>query len=511
MKLAVLTALAATSVLALALPAAAAPPDMGPVRAWRLAHEKQVLADFMGFLAMPNDGVAPADLEKNSTFIEGELRARGFAVRILRAGPGKPPVVYGELKSPRAKRTVVFYAHYDGQPTGQPDWKTAPFTPVLRGAGAAGAGADIDWKAATALDPEWRVYGRSSSDDKASIQAMLSALDALKAAGRKPSVNVKVLYEGEEEQGSPNLEPVLKANADLLKSDLFVVGDGPAHQSGPVQVTYGARGVTGVDMTVYGPARPLHDGHYGNWAPNPAAALVRLLASMRDDEGHILIPGFYDDVRPLSPAERAAVDAMPPVEEGLKRDLRLGRSEGQGRRLAETLQQPALNIRGVRVGDVGAQAANAISTQARASIDFRLVPGQTPDGVRARLEGFLSAQGWTLVDHDPSPDERMAHPRVIKLAWEPGYAAWRTPLDQPAPAAFAKAVEASAEAGIVRMPMMGGSVPMVTFAETLRVPVVGLAFANADNNQHAANENLRLANLWRGIEVYAGVLEGLDW
>jgi acetylornithine deacetylase/succinyl-diaminopimelate desuccinylase-like protein len=497
--------------LTLALPAAAASPDMAPVRAWRQAHEKQILADFIGFLAMPNVATTLADVEKNAVFIEGELKARGFATRVLRAGADKPPVVYGELKSPRAKRTVVFYAHYDGQPVGQPDWKTSPFQPVVRGPGAAGAGADIDWKAAARLDPEWRVYGRGASDDKASIQAMFSALDALKAAGRKPSVNVKILYEGEEEAGSPNLEPVLKTNKALLTSDLFVVGDGPAHQSGPVQVTFGARGVIGVDITAYGPSRPLHDGHYGNWAPNPAAQLVRLLAALRDDEGRILIPGFYDDVRPLNPAEQAAVDAMPQVEDGLKRDLQLGRTEGQGKRLAELLQQPALNIRGVRVGDVGDKAANAISTKAQASIDFRLVPGETPEGVRRRLEDFLAAQGWTLVDHDPSPEERMSHPRLVRLAWEPGYAAWRTPLDQPAPAAFAMAVEASAGDGIVRMPMMGGSVPMSTFADALQVPVVGLAFANADNNQHAANENLKLANLWRGIEVYAGVLEGLDW
>jgi acetylornithine deacetylase/succinyl-diaminopimelate desuccinylase-like protein len=497
--------------LATALPAAAAAPDMAPVRAWRQAHEKQILGDFMGFLAMPDVATVLPDVEKNAAFIDGELKARGFSTRVLRAGPDKPPVVYGELKSPHAKRTVVFYAHYDGQPVGQPGWRTAPFTPVVRGAGAAAAGADVDWRSAAKLDPEWRVYARAASDDKASIQAMFSALDALKAAGRSPSVNVKVLYEGEEEQGSPNLEPVLRTDAGLLKSDLFVVGDGPAHPSGPVQVTFGARGVTGVDLTVYGPSRPLHDGHYGNWAPNPAAELVGLLASLRDEEGRILIPGFYDDVRPLSPAEKAAVDAMPPVEAVLRRELQLGRTEGQGRRLAELLQRPALNIRGIRVGGVGDQAANAISIQARASIDFRLVPGQTPEGVRRRLEDFLAARGWTVVDHDPSPEERMAHPRVVKLAWEPGYAAWRTPLDQPAPAAFARAVEAAAGGRIVRMPMMGGSVPMSTFADILQVPIVGLAFANADNNQHAANENLKLANLWRGIEVYAGVLEGLDW
>lgn len=494
---------------ALASPAAAAPD--AKVRAWRQANEKQVLADYFDFLALPNVATTLSDVRKNAEVIDAKLKARGFATRILSDGPDAPPVVYGELKAKGARRTVVFYAHYDGQPVGQADWITRPFQPVVRSKGIAGHGQDVDWRAADRLDPDWRIYGRSASDDKASIQAMLSALDALKAAGKRPAVNVKVFYEGEEEMGSGHLDAVLKANRALLKSDLLVVGDGPAHQTGPVQVTYGARGTSSVELTVYGPSRPLHDGHYGNWAPNPAAMLVRLLASMRDEEGRILIPGFYDDVTPLNPAERAAVDALPEVETGLKRDLQLGRTEGAGARLADTLQQPALNIRGLRAGGVGDNAANAITTKAEASIDFRLVPGETGEGVRKRFDDFVASQGWFVIDHEPTPAERMAHPKLIRLDWSISYDAQRTPLDLPAAKAFAAAVERSVDGPIVRMPMMGGSVPMHTFAVDLDLPVVGLAFANADNNQHAANENLRLSNLWLGIEVYAGLLTGLSW
>ena len=495
--------------LAVGLPALAAPDPA--VRAWRQAHEKQILADYFDFLALPNVATNLADVRKNAEVIDAKLKARGFATRILSDGPDAPPVVYGELKVAGAKRTVVFYAHYDGQPVGQPDWITKPFQPVVRSAGIAGASHDVDWRAAPTLDPEWRIYGRSSSDDKATIQAMLSALDALKAAGKRPAVNVKVLYEGEEEMGSGHLDAVLRANTALLRNDLLVVGDGPAHQTGPTQVTYGARGTSSVELTVYGPSRPLHDGHYGNWAPNPAAMLVRLLAGMRDDEGRILIPGWEDDVTPLTPAERAAVEAMPEVETGLKRDLQLGRTEGAGARLADTLQHPALNIRGLRAGNVGDDAANAISTKAQGSIDFRLVPGETPMGVRKRFEAYVASQGWTIVDHDPTAAERMAAARLIRLDWSLGYAAQRTPLDLPAAKAFAAAVERASDGPIVRMPMMGGSVPMSTFAQALDTPVVGLAFVNPDNNQHAANENLRLSNLWQGIEVYAGVLTGLTW
>src|SRR6202012_5562707 len=151
--------------------------------------------------------------------------------RILSAGPGTPPTVYGELKTPGAKRTVLFYAHYDGQPISQKGWASEPFQPVMRtgalGAGGKTGGAQtVDWRAApTPLDPDWRIYARAAGDDKVSIQAMLTAMDALKAAGLKPSVNVKLFYEGEEEQGSPHLDTIVERNKDLLACDLIVMGD----------------------------------------------------------------------------------------------------------------------------------------------------------------------------------------------------------------------------------------------------------------------------------------------
>jgi acetylornithine deacetylase/succinyl-diaminopimelate desuccinylase-like protein len=480
------------------------------VRAYRESHAKQVLEEFMTLLSMPNVATNVADVEKNAQAIVRYLEQRGFSARALSAGPGTPPAVYGVLEVPGATRTLLFYAHYDGQPVAQPEWRSSPWQPVMRAGARASDSRDVDWRAAARLDPQWRIYARSASDDKLPIQAMLTALDALRAVGRRPTVNVKVLYEGEEEQGSPHLADILRANASLLRGDVFVLSDGPRHPSGRMQVFFGARGVVGLELAVYGPGRPLHSGHYGNWAPNPAVMLTHLLDSLRDEDGRILIPGFYDDVHALTPAEKAALAALPDVETALKEELALGRTEGT-QRLADSIARPALNVRGIRVGEVGATAVNAISTVARASIDFRLVPDQTPSGVRRRTEAFLTAQGWDVVGTDPDAAVLRSHPKVVKLVWSLDYPGYRADMDAPAVRAVVAAIERATGETVVRMPMLGGSVPMRTFADALHMPIVGVPLANYDNNQHAANENLRLQNLWDGIDIYSGLLTDVSW
>jgi acetylornithine deacetylase/succinyl-diaminopimelate desuccinylase-like protein len=369
----------------------------------------------------------------------------------------------------------------------------------------------IDWRnAATPYNPEWRLFGRAVSDDKASIAAFLAAFDALKALHQQPSVNIKVLWEGEEEAGSTHLPQILHEHQALLAADLFLIGDGPVHQTRRAMVFFGARGEMGLEVTIYGPIRALHDGHYGNWVPNPAAMAATLVAQMRDDEGKILIPGFLDDVRPLTSEEERAIAQLPPIDADLQRDYAIGRSEGSDS-LPASLMRPALNIRGIRAGQVGAAAANAIPIDARVSIDFRLVPDQTPAGVRDKVERFLNAKGWTLVQGEPDIAMRRAHPRILRLEWEPGYAALRSDMSSPQGKAVIAAATQAAGAPVVVMPMSGGSVPLYTFAENFHAPIVCLPIVNHDNNQHAANENLRLKNLWDGIDVYAAMLAGLNW
>jgi acetylornithine deacetylase/succinyl-diaminopimelate desuccinylase-like protein len=272
--------------------------------------------------------------------------------------------------------------------------------------------------------------------------------------------------------------------------------------------------VIGVNLTVYGPIRPLHSGHYGNWAPNPNVMLVHLLASMRDPEGRITIPGYYDDVQPLSPAERSAFAALPAVERQLQGELRLGRTENAPATLAEQLALPALNVSGLSGGRADGGGANVIVPHAAAYLDLRLVPNQTPERVRSLLEAHLRRLGYQVVAEEPDSATRRRHPRVVRLDWgSGGYRAARTGLDSPGARAMLASADALLGAPIIRVPTLGGSLPLADFVDLLGIEFAILPIVNHDNNQHGENENLRLQNLWDGIELYGGVLArmGREW
>ncbi len=481
------------------------------VERYRVAHEAQIVGQLDELTRIRSVAADPAGIAAAAEHLRGLLQERGFKTLNLSAGPGTPPLVYGELKNRRAKRTVTFYAHYDGQPVTPSQWNSDPFVPVMRSGPLNSNSHDVDWKnAKSSFDPEWRFFGRAASDDKASIIAFLAAFDALKASGRKPSVNLKVVWEGEEEAGSTHLAEMLRANRARFASDLWLIGDAPVHQTRRQMLYFGARGSLSLEMTVYGPIRALHDGHYGNWVPNPAAMAATLIAQMRDDEGRILIPGFADDVRPLTRAERDAIGHLPPVEAALRQEFGIARSEGD-EGLTLSLMRPALNIRGIRSGQVGEAAANAIPISATISIDFRLVPDQTPQAVRTRLEAFLRSKAWTVVTDEPDIAVRQAHPRIVRLQWESGYPAFRSDMSTPVAGAVIATATRAAREPVAVLPMMGASVPIYLFADIFAVPVIGLPIVNHDNNQHAANENLRLQNLWDGIETYAAMMGTLSW
>ena len=481
------------------------------VERYRIAHEMQIVGQLDELTRIKSVAAEPTGLVAAADHLQALLKARGFDAVQLSAKPGMPPLVFGELKSPGARRTVVFYAHYDGQPVTLSQWTSDPFIPVMRSGPLNSGDRDIDWRnAKPPFNPEWRLFGRAVSDDKTSIVAFLAAFDALKASGRKLSVNIKVAWEGEEEAGSTHLAEVLRSNQAVFAADLWLIGDAPIHQSRRQMLYFGARGSLGLEATVYGPIRALHDGHYGNWVPNPAAMAATLIAQMRDDEGRILIPGFSDEVRPLTAAEREAISHLPPIEDTLKQQFGIGRSEGN-EGLPSSLMRPALNIRGIRSGQVGEAAANAIPIDAAVSIDFRLVPDQTPQAVRAKVEGFLRSNGWTILANEPDLPTRLAHPRIVRLEWISGYPAFRSDMSTPVAKAVIATANEAAQYPVAVVPMMGASVPIYLFADLFKVPVIGLPIVNFDNNQHAANENQRLQNLWDGIQTYAAMMGLLSW
>jgi acetylornithine deacetylase/succinyl-diaminopimelate desuccinylase-like protein len=466
-------------------------------------REPQILSEFRGLLAIPNVASDTVHIRKNADAIAEMLEKRGLHPELLEVD-GAPPAVFAELAAPGAAKTVIFYAHYDGQPVDPAQWAGQPWTPVLRDRPLEQSGQIVPWNQVTAPVPgQWRLYARSAGDDKAPIIGFLAALDLLRAERIAPSVRLKFFFEGEEEAGSPHLEAILRKYADRLRGDLWILCDGPVHPSRRMQVFFGARGVTDVEMTVYGATRTLHSGHYGNWAPNPIAMLADLLATMRDSDAHVEIPGFYDDVRPPTDADRAALAKIPNDDAELERELGIGRTESPGKTLAEALLAPAINFRGISSGHVGDRAANAIPTEARASIDFRLVPDQTPERVRKEVERFIESRGFFIVRKDPDEATRLAHPKIVKMIWGPGYRADRTPLDLPVSRAVVRVIERATGGPIVEMPILGGSIPIYLFDEIFHTPVIGVPIANHDDNQHAANENLRLQNLWDGIGIYA--------
>jgi acetylornithine deacetylase/succinyl-diaminopimelate desuccinylase-like protein len=456
-------------------------------RGWRQQHEAAILSEFISLLSIPNLASDTGNIHRNAVAVAALLDKRGVQTRLLKV-PSAPPVVYGEIKTPGATRTVVFYAHYDGQPLDPKEWATPPWQPVVR---------------------DQRLYARSSSDDKAPIIVLTEALDALRAAHLPLRSNIKFVFEGEEEAGSPHLAQILAANKVLLRADVWLICDGPVHQSRKQQIVFGARGIETLDITVYGPRRELHSGHYGNWAPNPAFMLVKLLASMKDDDGHVLVDHFYDGIEPLSDTERQAIADAPRFDEELKKELWLDRTEGGGKSLVELLNFPSLNIRGMASSRVGSQASNVIPATATATLDMRLVKGIDHKVASKRVIEHIQKQGYFIVDHDPDAATLLSHPKVAKVTLDQsGYNAERTSMDLPISRDVLR-IAVEARGPIVKLPTMGGSVPLYMISEILHAPTITVPIANHDNNQHSCNENIRLQNLWDGIELMAALLNGL--
>jgi acetylornithine deacetylase/succinyl-diaminopimelate desuccinylase-like protein len=480
------------------------------VRSYRLASQDRIFRELTEFLSIPNVANDTLNIQKNADRLKQMLEARGVETHLLSI-EGRGPVVFGKLDTLGATRTVIFYAHYDGQPVDPSAWTDkSPFTPVLRDNSIEAGGKPAEFSASPDPDNR-RIYARSASDDKSPIIAILAALDALRAKNIPLAVNLKFVLEGEEEAGSRHLEETLKLHKNLLKANLLITGDGPVHQSGRPLVFFGNRGDIGLNITVYGPVRSLHSGHYGNWAPNPAMRLSQLLASMVDENGRVLIPGYYDDVAPLTPLEKSALAAMPFNDSDLQAELGIAKPDGNGKKLVELLQEPSLNVRGIRSANVGEATNNIVPDKAEASLEARLVKGEDPKAKSEQIVAFIRKQGYFVIDHDPSLEDRRAHPRLAKILPDQfGYRASRTSMDLPASRALVHLMQQATGNQTVVAPTLGGSVPMYIF-EDLGLPWIGVPIVNYDNHQHGSDENLRLGNLWDGIETYSVLLSGLDW
>ncbi|HEU4726922.1 MAG TPA: M20/M25/M40 family metallo-hydrolase [Kofleriaceae bacterium] len=488
------------------VPAVAWAQPVTPQAAQKLAQG--TFREYLELLALPDDAINPADIQRNVEFLEAAFARRGFSTR--RLDNHDRPLLYAEWphKVPGA-RTVLFYMHLDGQPVVDREWsQPSPWKPVVKKRNAAGAWEPVATDAlfAPALDPELRVFARAASDDKAPIMMFLAAFDGLRQQRAAPAINVKVLIDSEEEKGSPSIRGVLLASKDLLACDAVIIHDGPRHPSERPTIVFGNRGAAHVRLVVYGPRQPLHSGHYGNYVPNPAVRLARLIASMKDDQGRVTIAGYYDRVH-LTPEEHKILAETGDDEAAIRRRTGISRAEAVGANLQEALQFPSLNVRGMAAASVGDKASNIIPHQAIADIDLRTTPETPPEYLFGLIQRHVEAQGYHLVTGPPSDDDRARHDKLATLTMDGGSRAVRTPLDAPVGKwAYASLRETSLRGAPVRIRMMGGSVPTDSLVEVLGAQVLIVPLVNGDNNQHTFDENLRVGHYVEGIRAMIGLL-----
>ena len=485
------------------------PASVAAAKDWVRKNGHQVLSTYAELLSIPNHASDSVNIRRNAALISGLFRQRGFEMQLLEL-PGAPPVVYGERKVPGAIRTLCFYVHYDGQPVDPSTWTHAPFAPVLYDQAMYKGGKPIPLpRAGESISAEWRMYARSASDDKAPIMALLAAVDALKHAGLTYTSNIKFFFDGEEESSSPHASRFLKTY-DHLFNDVtaWMLVDGPVFQNGAPSLKFGGRGVTGLELTVYGPSRPLHSGHYGNYAPVPGQLLAGLLASMKDANGNVTIDGFYDSVEPVSAFEQEQIRKIPDIDATVREDLGIGWTEGSGQSLFRRLMLPSLTIQGLSSGNVGKLARNVIPATATANIGMRLVKGNDPEKMLDLVEAHIRKQGWHIVYSDPDHDTRMNHPKIVKVSRDPhGFPAAKVAMDHPDILPVISAVKAFTGDNLVLLPSEGGSnnIFSVIFDE-LGKPGISVNIVNHDNNQHAEDENVRIGNLWYGVELMSVLL-----
>lgn len=478
-----------------------------PIEQFVAAHQQHIVRELVDLLSIPNVAADRENIRRNAVALRELFVARGFAAEVLET-PGNP-LVFAELRTPGATRTILFYAHYDGQPVDPKGWsQSSPFTPVLRrGRLEDGAQEIPSFLTLQQFPPDARLYARSASDDKAPIVALLAAIDALKATNQPLTSNVKVILDGEEEARSPSLVATMGRYRDRFRADLMLILDGPLHPSGKPTLAFGARGNLVFQLTTFGPRFALHSGHYGNWAPNPGMDLAQLVASMKNADGRVLVAGFYDDVPALSAEERQILAAVPDRPDDLMRFFGIGRTERVGANLQEALQFPSLNVRGLQSGDIGDQARTIIPDRATAEIDVRLVKETEPEKMLERVLAHIRAQGFhVLMNTEPDEAARARYPRIARVSRVEWTRAYRTDMSLPESQGVIRTLERAWGAPPVRLRTMGGTVPIDFFIQALGMPAIAVPIVNFDNNQHSNNENLRLQNLWDAVVSFAAVL-----
>ncbi|MGQ9572845.1 MAG: M20/M25/M40 family metallo-hydrolase [Dehalococcoidia bacterium] len=435
-------------------------------------HQQEAIDDLIRLCCLPSVSAEGRAIEETAELVSEMLESLGFHTQILPKAGGHP-VVYAELGGPTQGKTLLFYNHYDVQPAEPLDlWSSPPFEPALR---------------------DGKLYGRGVCDNKGNIAARLAAIRALQAVRGHVPLSLKFCIEGDEEIGSPGIEPFVEEQRQLLAADACLWEGGGVNWQGQPQITLGVKGLLYVEVEARGANRDAHSS-YATVLPNPAWRLLWALATLKDPQENILIDGFYKRVRPISPQERAAAEAMPSEEENTARSLGLDGFLKGVRGLDYRLRhlfEPTCNIAGLSSGYQGPGTKTVLPARAAAKLDFRLVPNQDPEDVLDRLQRHLRQKGFGDVEVRCLSAERPA----------------RTPIDHPFVALVCETARQVYGQEPVIIPSMAGTGPLYPFVKTLGLPTADCGIGYPESRAHAPDENIRLTDFVRGAKHIAALLE----
>ena len=442
-------------------------------------HRERRHAAYLDFLRIPSISGIPdhvGDCRRAAEFLADQLRAAG-AENVEVCETGGHPAVYADHLHARGAPTIIVYGHYDVQPVDPIDeWMTAPFEPFIA---------------------DGRVVGRGAADDKGQVQIHVRALEALLATRGELPVNLRFVFEGEEESSSEHLDAWLEGNRHRLGADLAVISDTGFFDGNRPAITVGLRGIAAVEIHVQGAPRDLHSGQFGGTVHNPLNALCEIVASLKGPDGRIRVPGFYEDVVALTDEDRTAFAALPFDDEEYRATVGVPALYGEVgyTTLERRGARPTLDLNGLWGGFQGAGGKTIIPASAHAKVTCRLVADQDPDRIIELLRAYVL---------------EVAPPGVtVHVDAEGGGKPSLTPIDHPATRAAARAIEATfgTEPLYVRE---GGSIPVTaSFESILGLPVVLLGFSNDDDHAHAPNESMVLANVETGIRTVAAYWDEL--
>lgn len=463
----------------------------------------KTLYDLKDFIALPNDAAKPDDIGINLRWLTKRFSELGFNTILLESET--VPSFFATLPMKPELPTVLFYMHFDGQAVDKSKWdQKNPYEMVLK-SNTNGRWSTLAFDTLkTKFDEKWRVFGRSVSDDKGPIVMFLNAFEWIKKENIPLAFNIKVILDGEEEQSSPSLAKLVKTYKELLEADLLIINDGPVHDSQQPTLVFGARGITTVTLTAYGPNKPLHSGHYGNYIPNPNFIMARALTSLKDKNGKVLIPGFYDGIT-LDDETKSLLKEFPVNQSKMLADLGVAKPETVGDTYQESLQFPSLNVRGMQSAWVGDDARTVVPDKTIAEIDIRLVPESDGKRLLELFKKHLQSQGFYITENEPTVEERQKFPDIIRFEAGSIMPAFRTPIDNPYTTWLTQVLNQHSDEKVIKVRISGGTVPIAPFVNELKIPAITVPMVNPDNNQHSPNENLELKQVLYGLKTFYGL------